>query len=68
MAKNSLADKINALLTTKPDFGSDEEPEETKAKVVERYDESDISDDQQPQRISKIRKQNIDSLNQLGKR
>jgi len=67
MAKNSLADKINALITTKPDFGSDEEPEETKAKVVERYDESDASDDK-PQRISKIRKQNIDTLDHLDER
>jgi len=67
MAKNSLADKINALITTKPDFGSDEEPEETKAKVVERYDESDASDDK-PHRISKIRKQNIDTLDHLDER
>lgn len=66
MARKSLADKINALITTKPDFGSDEEPEETKAKVVEPHDENDVSDDEF--RESKIRRQNIDALDQVDKR
>lgn len=66
MARRSLADKINALITTKPDFGSDEEPDETKAKVVERHDESEASDDEF--RESKIRRQNIDTLDQVDRR
>jgi len=67
MARKSLADKINALITTKPDFGpdSDEEPEETKAKVVELY-ENDASDDEF--RTSEIRRQNIDTLDKVDKR
>lgn len=66
MAGKSLADKINALITAKPDFGSDEEPEETKAKVVEYYDENDTSEDEF--RHSKIRKQNIDTLDKVDER
>ncbi|XP_024883584.1 protein AATF-like [Temnothorax curvispinosus] len=66
MARKSLADKINALVTTKPDFGSDEEPEDTKAKVVEPYNESDVSDDEF--RTSKIRRQNVDALDKVDKR
>lgn len=66
MARKSLADKINDLLTTKPDFISDEEPEETKAKIVERYDESDASDEEF--RRSKIRRQNVDTLDKMDER
>lgn len=66
MAGKSLADKINDLITTKPDFGSDEEAEETKAKVVERYDESDASNDEFQR--SKIRVQNIDTLDTVDER
>ncbi|XP_070162323.1 protein AATF [Polyergus mexicanus] len=66
MARKSLADKINTLITAKPDFGSDEEPEETKAKVVEYYDENDFSEDDLRQ--SKIRRQNIDTLDKVDKR
>lgn len=66
MARKSFADKINDLLTTKSDFISDEEPEETKAKIVERYDESDTSDDEFRQ--SKIRRQNADTLDRVDKR
>lgn len=66
MAGKSLADKINTLITTKPDFGSDEEPEDTKAKVVEPYIESDASDDEF--RTSKIRRQNVDTLDKVDKR
>ncbi|XP_012535391.1 protein AATF [Monomorium pharaonis] len=65
MAGKSLADKISALITTKPDFGSDEEPEDTKAKV-EPYSESDISDDYLE--TAEIRRQNIDTLDQVDKR
>jgi len=66
MARKSLADKINALITTKPDFGSDsDEPEDTKAKVVEPYNEDDASD---KFRTSKIRRQNIDTLDKVDKR
>lgn len=64
--KEILADKINALVTSKPvHFDSDEEPEETKAKVV-HYDENDASDDEFRQ--SKIRRQNIDTLDKVDKR
>ncbi|XP_029664912.1 protein AATF [Formica exsecta] len=66
MARKSLADKINTLITAKPDFGSDEEPEETKAKVVEYYDENDVSEDDLQQ--SKIRRQNVDTLDKVDKR
>lgn len=66
MAGKSLADKINDLLTTRPDIGSDEEPEETRAKVVERYHESDVSDDELRQ--SAIRRQNVDTLDKVDKR
>lgn len=64
--KEILADKINALVTSKPvHFDSDEEPEETKAKVV-YYNENDASDDEFRQ--SKIRRQNIDTLDKVDKR
>lgn len=66
MAGKSLADKINALITTKPDFDSDEDPEDTKAKVVEPYNESDVSDDEF--QTSKIRRQNIDTLDKVDNR
>lgn len=66
MAGKSLADKINDLITTKPDFNSDEEAEETKAKVVERYDESGASDDEF--QLSKIRSQNVDTLDTVDER
>ncbi|XP_012220954.1 protein AATF-like [Linepithema humile] len=66
MARKSFADKINDLLTTKPDLVSDEEPEETKAKIVERYDESGASDDEFRQ--SKIRRQNVDTLDKVDER
>lgn len=67
LGKKSLADKINALITSKPVyFDSDEEAEETKAKVVEYYDENDVSDDEFQQ--SKIRRQNIDTLDKVDKR
>lgn len=65
--QKSLADKINALITSKPvHFDTDEEQEETKAKVVEYYNENDTSDDEFRQ--SKIRKQNIDTLDKVDKR
>lgn len=66
MAGKSLADKINDLLTARPEFGSDEEPEETRAKVVERDDEIDASDDEF--RRSEIRKQNMVTLDLLDRR
>ncbi|XP_024873577.1 uncharacterized protein LOC112455707 isoform X1 [Temnothorax curvispinosus] len=59
-------DKINALVTTKPDFGSDEEQEDTKAKVMEPYIKSDVSDDEF--RLSKICRQNVDALEKVDKR
>ncbi|XP_076631493.1 apoptosis antagonizing transcription factor [Colletes latitarsis] len=66
-AKESLADKINSLLTTTPtNFDSDDDAEDTKAKVVDRYDESDNSESNV--QVSKIRRQNIDTLDQLDKR
>lgn len=67
LQKGTLADKINALITSKPvHFDSDEELEETKAKVVEYYDENDASDDEIRQ--SKIRRQNIDTLDKVDNR
>lgn len=66
MAGKSLADKINALITLKPNFDSDDEPEDTKAKVVESYNESDASDNKF--QASKIRRQNIDTLDKVDKR
>ncbi|XP_011870213.1 PREDICTED: protein AATF-like [Vollenhovia emeryi] len=66
MARKSLSDKITALITTKPDFGSDEEPEDTRAKVVEPY-ESDEASDYEFQ-ASKIRRQNVDTLDKVDKR
>lgn len=66
MPGKSLADKINALITTKPDFVSDEESEDAKAKVVEPYNENDASDDELW--TSKIRRQNVDTLDQVDKR
>lgn len=65
--KQSLADKINALITSKPVyFDSDEEPDETKAKVVQYHNESVSSDDELRQ--SKIRRQNIDTLDKVDER
>lgn len=66
MSGKSLADKINTLITTKPDFSSDEESEDTKAKVVERYNENDASDNEFW--TSKIRRQNVDTLDEMDKR
>ncbi|XP_015112184.1 protein AATF [Diachasma alloeum] len=63
---SSLAEKINSLITAAPEnFGSDDETEETRARVVERYEESD-SDDQGL--TSSIRKQNIDLLDEVDER
>lgn len=65
--KSSLADKINSLVTAKPaNFDSDDDSEETKAKVVDRYDESDNSENNF--QVSEIRKRNVDLLDQLDKR
>lgn len=66
MTGKSLADKINALITTKPDFDSDEELEDTKAKVVEPYSESDASNNELQTSI--IRRQNVDTLDKVDKR
>lgn len=67
MQKKTFADKINELIaSSKPThFDSDEEPEDTKAKVVEYYDENDDSNEVQE---SKIRAQNIDTLDKIDKR
>jgi len=65
MARKNLADELNILIMSKPDFDSDEE-EGTKAKIVELYNENDDSDDKL--QISKIRKQNIDTLDKVDKR
>ncbi|XP_017755559.1 PREDICTED: protein AATF [Eufriesea mexicana] len=65
--KNSLADKINSLISTRPTvFNSDDETEDTKAKVVEHYNESDNSDNNF--QVSQIRRQNLDSLDQVDER
>ncbi|XP_032681183.1 protein AATF [Odontomachus brunneus] len=65
--KKSLADKINSLITSKPvHFDSDEETDETKAKIVQYYDENVSSDDEFRQ--SKIRRQNVDTLDKVDER
>ncbi|XP_043488089.1 protein AATF [Polistes fuscatus] len=65
--KTILADKISSLINAAPtNIISDDENEETKAKVVERYEESDDSDD--ATRQSKIRKQNVQLLDEFDKR
>jgi len=65
MARKNLADELNILIMSKPDFDLDEE-EGIKAKIVEPYNENDDSDDKL--QISKIRKQNIDTLDKVDKR
>ncbi|XP_026672678.1 protein AATF-like [Ceratina calcarata] len=65
--KQTLADKINSLVTTTPaTFNSDDEAEDTTAKVVDHYEESDDSDDHF--QASEIRRRNIDLLDQVDKR
>ncbi|CAL7949340.1 unnamed protein product [Xylocopa violacea] len=65
--KRTLADKINSLITTTPGvFNSDDEVDDTKAKLVDRLDESDNSKDDF--QVSEIRKRNIDLLDQVDKR
>lgn len=65
--KTILAEKISTLLNAAPtNIVSDEESEDTKAKVVERYEESDDSDD--VTKRSKIRKENVQFLDELDKR
>ncbi|KZC14286.1 Protein AATF, partial [Dufourea novaeangliae] len=65
--KKSLADKISCLVTAAPtNFDSDADSEDTKAKVVDRYDESDNSDSSF--RISTIRRENVVHLDQLDER
>lgn len=65
--KKFLADKINSLISTRPViFNSDDEGEDTKAKVVEHYDESDNSDNNL--QVSQIRRRNVDALDQIDER
>ena len=65
--KKTLADKINSLVTTKPtNFDSDDEDDNTKAKIVDHYEESDNSESNF--QASKIRRRNVDPLDQLDKR
>lgn len=66
MAGKNLVNEINALFTQKSDLNSDEEPEETKAKVVEYYDENDVPEDEFQQ--SKFRAQNVDTLDKVDER
>lgn len=65
MAEKNLTSEINALFTEKSDYNSDEEPEETKAKVVEYYDEDDTPEEF---RQSKFRTQNVDTLDKVDER
>lgn len=65
--RKTLADTVNSLVTTTPvTFNSDDETEYTKAKVVDRYDESDSSDSNL--QVSEIRRRNVDLLDQVDKR
>ncbi|KAI4488671.1 hypothetical protein M0802_011379 [Mischocyttarus mexicanus] len=66
--KTILADEINNLINAAPtNIISDDENEETKARVVERYEEDD-DDSDDAIRQSKIRIQNIQFLDELDKR
>uniref|UniRef100_A0A0C9QJW3 Aatf protein n=1 Tax=Fopius arisanus TaxID=64838 RepID=A0A0C9QJW3_9HYME len=63
--KSNLADKINSLITAAPEnFGSDDETEDTRAKIVERYEESESDEGL----TSSIRRQNIDLLDEVDER
>lgn len=65
--EKSLADKINSLVTPTPtNFDSDDEAEDTKAKVIERDDESDDSESNFG--ASELRKRNVDPLDQIDER
>ncbi|XP_003705615.1 apoptosis antagonizing transcription factor [Megachile rotundata] len=66
--EKSLADKINSLVTPTPtNFDSDDEAEDTKAKVIEH--ESDESDNSKSNfEVSELRKRNIDPLDQIDER
>ena len=65
--KRTLADKINSLVTTKPtNFDSDDEDDNTKAKIVDHYEENDNSESNF--QASNIRRRNVDPLDQLDKR
>ncbi|CAK9832888.1 Protein AATF [Anthophora retusa] len=65
--KKSLADKINSLVTTTPiTFNSDAEDEDTTAKVIDHYDESD--DANSDFQTSEIRKRTVDHLDQIDER
>lgn len=67
MKKKSLADKISSLVTAAPtNFDSDDDNEDTRAKVVDNDDESDnfVSNFQ----VSEIRKRNIDLLDESDER
>lgn len=66
--KPILADKINSLLSAAPtNIVSDEENEDTKAKVVDHYEESDDSN-VETTKGSKIRRQNAPLLDEIDKR
>ncbi|XP_043277774.1 protein AATF [Venturia canescens] len=65
--KPTLAEKISSLVTAAPTvFGSDDENEETKAKVVEHYDETESEEDAGVS--STFRKRNVDLLDEIDKR
>ncbi|KAK0181250.1 hypothetical protein PV327_003549 [Microctonus hyperodae] len=68
--KHSLADKIHDLITVAPkNFGSDDEADETKAKVVEQFNEFESDDDRAfNTSSSSIRKKNIDLLDEIDDR
>lgn len=64
--RSSLSEKINSLITAAPDnLASDEEADDNRARVVERYDESESDD---AGLTSSIRKQNIDLLDEVDER
>lgn len=65
--KAILAEKISSLLSAAPtNIVSDEENDDTRAKVVEHYEESNDSDDFT--KPSKIRGQNLQLLDEFDKR
>lgn len=62
--KPSLADKYTEIITDGPKtFDSDDEPEETKAKVVDQYSDSDSNTDD-AKTGSTLRKKNANLLDE----
>ncbi|XP_008556908.1 protein AATF [Microplitis demolitor] len=65
LKKPSLAEELDSLINVAPKaFESDDDEEETKAKVVDKFQESHSDDDQ----ISSFRKKNVPLLDEIDER